>query len=209
VTEVARRNCARPKKGEIEIVNYVSKALELAGECKFRDCPSVQDWENLEKDLGIKLPEAYKQFVSSFGSGYFGSDIYLYNPHPQGSPRLDRGFLEEFPSLYHLLLSDLESGYWRKLFPEKKDGLICAALTASRHCILVDPLGPKRQTVFLNLGQMYQVELAMSLPEFLCRLYLNNLDLRDDLKDFLKDFRDAQWDENRPFFTPQAPRQKC
>lgn len=37
------------------------------------------DWESLEKETGLSLPEDYKEFIRTYGSGTFDCGIQVYN----------------------------------------------------------------------------------------------------------------------------------
>jgi hypothetical protein len=38
------------------------------------------DWETVERQLGVSLPEDYKQFIEVYGSGDIGGNLSIYNP---------------------------------------------------------------------------------------------------------------------------------
>lgn len=44
---------------------------------------NIVDWENVEQKLGTKLPEDYKQFINTYGSGSLGEFMMLLNPTSQ------------------------------------------------------------------------------------------------------------------------------
>lgn len=44
--------------------------------------PAPVDWDHVEAELGMRLPEDYKQLASAYGPGSYGGDyISIYHPH--------------------------------------------------------------------------------------------------------------------------------
>jgi len=44
------------------------------------DSGTSKDWEEIEKLSGINLPDDYKQFITTFGTGQFGNFLLPFNP---------------------------------------------------------------------------------------------------------------------------------
>jgi hypothetical protein len=45
-----------------------------------RETGTPKNWEEIEKRLGLQLPQDYKIFVDAYGTGSFGNFIIVYNP---------------------------------------------------------------------------------------------------------------------------------
>jgi hypothetical protein len=41
---------------------------------------SSSDWLEIEQDLGINLPQDYKDFINAYGSGQVAEFLWIYNP---------------------------------------------------------------------------------------------------------------------------------
>ncbi len=172
---------------------FFDRCVELASNCEFQERPTEADWKHLEREIARQVPNNHKQFVSHFGSGTFGEDLYLLNPRAAGRCRFDARRLLENREEKHLLLEDAGC----KIFPEKN--LVLIAFTTSRMDLLLDVQDQSgTKLLFLDLGQLSQFPQKMSFAEFVCRLYLGDLD-----QEWAESVRRSIWIEREtPFFRP-------
>ena len=172
---------------------FLRKALELAGDFHPVDCPTEEDWEFLEREIGFTLPVEHKQFVSRFGSGRFGDDLYLLNPRAKGAGQLSANALQNYAAQTALLLAEMP----RRVYPDGT--LILLATTTSRLDWFVDS-ARANGLVFFDLGLYKVFNLPFSFAEFVCRLYLRELDY-----DWAESVKRTIWSaSDARFFKPMA-----
>jgi hypothetical protein len=86
------------------------------------------DWSQVQKDLGLTLPDDYRTMVNLYGTGRFYGDISLWNPFRAVAlgekPLADLDMMLYVIHQYEFASISLT----RKLFPEK-DGLLPCANT--------------------------------------------------------------------------------
>src|ERR1051325_9858969 len=108
--------------------DYLEKALHLAGNSGFVECPDDGAWMAAEKDFGVRFPSPHKDFVSRFGTGVFGTDLYLLNPaSSKPQLRLSIDYMREMRMEKVVGFARLEENH----FPGT-DGLIPIASTTSQ-----------------------------------------------------------------------------
>ncbi len=172
---------------------YFRKAVELAGDFHPVDCPTEEDWERVQREIGSELPTEHKRFVSRFGSGRFGNDIYLLNPRAKGPGQLSAKALRNYAEQTALLLAEMP----RRVYPNGT--LVLLATTTSRLDWFVDGARPK-ELVFFDLGLYRVFNLPFSFAEFVCKLYAG--DLKHDWAESVK--RTIWSASDAPFFKPMA-----
>jgi len=173
--------------------HFFKRCVELAGNCQFKEQPTAADWRQLEHEIGRRIPPDHQRFVSYFGSGTFGDDLYLLNPRASGRCRFDALRLEQNREEKRLLLEDVGCDTY------PKTNLLLIAFTTSRMDLLLDVKDQSGdQLMFLDLGQMAQVPLQMSAAEFVYKLYLGEFD-----EQWSAGVRRSIWVEREtPFFRP-------
>ncbi len=177
--------------------NYLEKALALAAGSTFSERPDATAWAAVEADLRLRFPRPYKDFVSHFGSGTFGTDLYLLNPAsslPQLRLSIDN--LREMRDQHELGLARLESNGG----PDRKQ-LIAVAVTTSKIDLCLkcsgNPMSAELLKIHYDLGECEY--LGMGIAEFLCKLYVGELPWASDLRQLI-------WGErvDDPFFRAGA-----
>jgi len=172
---------------------FLRKALELAGDFHPVDCPTEEDWEFLEREIGFTLPVEHKQFVSRFGSGRFGDDLYLLNPRAKGAGQLSANALQNYAAQTALLLAEMP----RRVYPDGT--LILLATTTSRLDWFMDGTEPKG-LVFFDLGIYRVFNLPFTFAEFVCKLYTGELNY-----DWEESVKKTIWSgDDAPFFKPMT-----
>ena len=172
---------------------FLKKALELAGDFEPIDPPNDEDWDRTERDIGWRLPAEHKRFVSHFGSGRFGDDFYMLNPKAKGAGRLNAEALRGYSQRKRRSLSKLS----RPIFPESS--LLLIATTTSGVDCFVDASQPEGLILFdLDLSKHF--ELSMSFPEFVYKLYTDQLS-----QNWAGDLRQSIWSSSDArFFKPMS-----
>ncbi|HON08074.1 MAG TPA: SMI1/KNR4 family protein [Verrucomicrobiota bacterium] len=95
--------------------DYLKKVLELASVSNPYEQPTEQDWRKVELELGIILPDDYKNLLSKIGNGHFG-DLVLLNPVSSAESML---FNYENTIGYHQTIRWGDTEIDIPLFPDK------------------------------------------------------------------------------------------
>lgn len=77
------------------------------------------NWESIERLYKIKLPDDYKELISSYGSGIFGDFIWLINPISKNN-NLNFKIIEYIYSSYESMKSDFPDLYPRPSYPNQE-----------------------------------------------------------------------------------------
>lgn len=188
------------------MIDHVQRAVELAGNCRFTWLPSADDWDSLPQVLSECIPEGHRRLVNHFGSGHFGSDLYLLCPHGSDNIKLDAGTHDRFLIEYGPMLREIREDLWKEIFPSP-GGMVLVAENTSRIAIFLDA---RERTVVLDLGCPARFDFKVDFAEFICRLHGRNYARGWDA-DWVDEFRTSLWpNPSKPFFTPTrkvAPRQ--
>lgn len=158
--------------------------------------PSIEDWRHLEADLDLTLPTDYKELVSWFGAGGFGSSIGLRNPcEPSGNCSLSRStflcwdevvdyFPEERQLLYYSWGGDLF------YMGSAGDGMEFDYVLDREDKRLKDP-----QVYSAWLDVVYPIE---SVSRYIYEVYTGQLE------HLMPGIQKSQWKEPAPFFRPST-----
>jgi hypothetical protein len=87
------------------------------------DPPTAATWARVEADLGTALPDDYKWFVETYGTGQIGEVLWIYNP----SARQSMWRLQDQDAEMRTILGELlEDGAEADKFGEKSaDDFVC------------------------------------------------------------------------------------
>lgn len=149
----------------------------------------------VERDFGLRLPLTYKMFVSTFGSGVFGHDLYVLNPvASEENVRLSKSWLLKRISRIRSHLEPLPRGYF-----DGRDGIFPVATTTSqidlgfnvRNAVVGD------QVTIVDLGGRELEETGLSLCQFLVAVYSCKMNWMDELQRVIWGHR-----KDTPFFRP-------
>ena len=76
-------------KVQVVVGDIIYKEAEVTLESLYRvllppvtpiETGSTEEWQGIEKTIGIALPSDYKQYINIFGTGCIGSFLWLFNP---------------------------------------------------------------------------------------------------------------------------------
>jgi len=89
---------------------------------------SKSDWAVIENKIGTILPDDYKEYISTYGTGYIGQFLWVLNPfYEKGSTNLMET-IEHFNWSYKISKEKFPEDYPREIFP-KDDSLLVLGLT--------------------------------------------------------------------------------
>ena len=95
---------------------------------------SAEEWAIIERHIGTELPQDYKDFVNTFGTGYIGAFIWIFNPFARkptlNLPSQIRVRLDALREIKQQLPGDVSY----RLFPEPGGLLPCGA-TGNGDCL--------------------------------------------------------------------------
>ncbi len=151
---------------------FFRRAVDLAGQFERKDGPLDADWVRLEADIGYRFPLTHKRFVSHFGSGRFGNDLYLQNPRAAGRCGLNDRMLQLYAEENASFLQEAK----QVVYPDS--GLVLVANTTSRMSFFLD-LGSNQHgenVLFADLGVFRIIDLGLTFAEFVCKLYEGELE---------------------------------
>ena len=173
---------------------FFTRAVDLAGHFAHSERPRDTDWERLEAEIGYRFPLTHKRFVSHFGSGRFGSDLYLHNPKAAGRCGLNDRMLRSYGEENVSFLQEAQ----QVVYPDS--GLVLVADTTSRMSFFLD-LGSNQHgenVIFADLGVFRIVNLGLTFAEFVCELYEGELKVGHTAG-----LRESIWTRRDvPFFQP-------
>jgi hypothetical protein len=169
---------------------YVQKVIALANVKRAFEQPTLGDWQAVEKELEIALPEDFKQLVSDLGTGEFG-EFGLHNPVCTSEyARLSRGLLMKFRGWHERDGIDMypdPGGYvWIGHLPNGMDMLI----SLGRESASAYRLG------WFEVDGPRLYDLPMTICRFLHDTYLGVL--RTDRSEYV---RGLIWEPGEDFFT--------
>lgn len=176
--------------------DLVNECLGKARDCAFVEQASQADWTRVERDLLVEFPEEYKRFVSAFGSGRFGSDLYVVNPAACGGLVLNQQELLRYRESRALRLDRIG----REVYPAR-GGLIRIAGTTSLFDLFFDPKKLERRVQHvvladLDMGECTEIPLCLAGVVFTAFAQTS----RERWASLL---RKVVWGDSQvPFFTP-------
>jgi hypothetical protein len=174
--------------------NLVQKLVELAQPLHPVEQPKPQDWERVERELGLPLPPDYKSLLTALGSGEFGVGLGLKNPVSTSEhARLSADALRR----YRQTVVFLEDRMGITLFPQPQ-GLVLIGGVDRQHLLYRPTENSKTVSRLVNLDHEYEVtrEFDLSLSQFIHDLYLGQIH-----DEWAKQLRASVWiDDTIPFF---------
>jgi len=166
-------------------MNYAAEIIASARVKNPIFAPTVADWENSEKELGLELPGDFKELISGVGMGRFGDSLYLRNPLAQNpEDRLDRKSLAIYAEEMAWYREVLEVGY----FPEEGGVLPIGSAGASGQ-LFYQTIPESRRTgklVVLHLDLYGCTSDERPLAQFLWELHTNVSEPSDKITKSLK-----------------------
>ncbi|MFF3329347.1 SMI1/KNR4 family protein [Streptomyces sp. NPDC002888] len=138
----------------------------------------MRDWQALEAQSGLILPDDYKEFVSAYGPGCVNDQLYVFHPRAAGgSEGLRLEILwEQASSAYSELSREAEEMYPYPIHPEPNGCVPIARSTSGNHVFLSPGrTGGADWFVVLDMGQW--IPLQMSFTEFLWAALHEELDV--------------------------------
>ncbi len=130
-----------------------------------------EEWDSIEERLGIKFPTDYHDFITTFGTGYVGDFIWIFNPFAQ-KPTMN--LLKQIPIRIGALKEikqQFPSDVPFALFPEGECLLPCGA-TGNGDCLYWLTKGsPDKWPILVNESRGPDWEtFDMQLTDFLARI---------------------------------------
>jgi hypothetical protein len=163
-----------------------------------------KNWEKIEKRLGLQLPQDYKAFIDTYGTGNFDDFIIVYNPFAQNE------YLNLFYALDTFHQADeqtrlLGDPVWTavhpfELYPAPNGLLPWGCTTNIGDTIFWQISGPPEtwETIFYNLRSGEHEVWKYPMSEFLSRLFTRQIESVLLPKDF-------PWPDEKIKFIPANP----
>lgn len=95
----------------LQILNKIAPPPKVPNEAQ-------GDWEQIEKTLGLTLPNDYKTLISEYGTGRFSDFLYTFNPFSQNEWLNLISSSQEILESERTLRNDFPEEYSFSLFPE-------------------------------------------------------------------------------------------
>jgi hypothetical protein len=146
------------------------------------------DWRYLFQEYGTPFPDAYVEFVSSYGTGSIGDFLWVLNPFSKNS-NLNSNQIKYLQDAYQTLKEDFPEYY-----PRNREDFIPWAVTDNGDSLiwLITPNNPNEWKVSIQAGDPTQEEATnLTTLEFLEALVNNELNssiLPIDFLDAKKEF---------------------
>ncbi len=156
-----------------KLINYLPVPLNP-------NIPAEEDWEIVEKELGLQFPQDFKDMINIYSSGEIGDQLRFVSPKisSTGKRRLlekilmyskqDREFIEKFPDNHPEIPFDI--------YPNTP-GLItvCSDSVGNRFCYLTDKTPENWKLVYLfNKSEDYFIYNG-SLTDYFVEIYEDTL----------------------------------
>ncbi|ARU54294.1 hypothetical protein OLMES_0187 [Oleiphilus messinensis] len=134
------------------------------------------DWDPVENQLGIKLPQDYKDFITSYGTGSVDSFLWIFNPFSKNQNINLFKCLETYREVFEYLDKNTSEIAIFSLFPAAR-GLLPFAATDNGDVLfwLVDG-DPENWSIVINDARQDEYEkFDVSLVAFLTDILSNKL----------------------------------
>jgi hypothetical protein len=181
---------------------YLQKVLELAHVVEPVEQPTAKDWEKVERDLGIGLPEDLKQLVTKLGNGNFG-EFCLLNPVSSCSyTQLTLQNVLEFGERVHRTAQ--RAGI--SLYPDRS-GFLLIGVSGNRMELLLQPdsdCGWPYKLKWLELDYSRAHSIDMNLSRFLHDMYRGLI-----TEDWAQEARELIWEPYDQFFSSRPGQQSA
>lgn len=167
--------------------DYMPQLIAIAGEVNPVAQPTTGDWERCEREIGLTLPDDFKQMVSYFGDGVFGDDLNYLNPCPKSWRTFTVKKLREYHENRN---SYTAPRMGMTLYPDS-GGWLLGFGTSIGTDILFQTVGPSSRSgkvVLCDFDLEETREFDMSVTQFLYELFLNKIN-----DDKVQEFRRCQW----------------
>jgi hypothetical protein len=191
-------------------MNYIDELKKMAGDLPAQECPDANAWK-IETELPYPLPETYKEFLRTFGTGSFGNgELFFLNPKAKHNEHLELAS----KTLKIFRRDFLTFGPVCPLFPDK-GGFVRVAHCTARSCLFLAPENSTWRLKYVDFDCETVTDLPYSVPEFVYKLYLNEVDIPS-----VRHLRDLFWggaealryvrgyENGIPFFTPFTSKPK-
>ena len=177
-------------------MNYAEELKLLGAHLQGGLRPSRADWERVEREVNLRVPDDYKIVVSHFGAGRFGANIALRNPlHPDPMFRFSKETLRSWDNVIN---------YWPKeeqqLFYPNAGGLLFMGIVGDGAGLYyrVDYASRVLGGAYVYDGEMGDLLSIPPISEFIWRLYTGNC-----AKEKWSEFRPPCWGNEQPLFMAQ------
>jgi hypothetical protein len=137
----------------------------------------TSDWEVIEKKLGTKLPDDYKAYINSFGSGVICGDLWVYNPFSDAQG-LKLEAIENILAMYRVMEEGLPKEFSYSFYPEKEGLLPCAGSEQS-FFLMWHTVGEPNDwpIVVMDFVDMSERATSYSLTEFIIKYLRKEIEI--------------------------------
>jgi hypothetical protein len=85
--DLSQRPLLKCETAEVSISNPLEHLIRLVSPPSSpADTGQPDQWDDVERALGMPLPSDYKQFINAFGTGEFNDLFWIYNPFSSIEP---------------------------------------------------------------------------------------------------------------------------
>jgi hypothetical protein len=132
---------------------------------------TLDEWANVEREIGIALPNDYKIFIQTYGTGVIGRFLQIWNPLSKNKYMNLKHMARESLETLRIHKTQYEQEYPFALYPEK-EGLLPFADTANGDLLLwkTNGLPDTWELLFLiDFGPQYEA-YSFGFVEFLIKV---------------------------------------
>ena len=156
--------------------------------------PTAIEWQLVEDEINLKLPEDYKLLISKIGNGTFGNSLRLMNAVQSTNYSISRYSI----SYWYETLEYFSEEFSVPIYPDS-NGLFIISWTGSDFFLAYETLENKCiNNNILIIDTSYGIEkFEMGICQFLFKLYMKKLNTK-----FAENLRKVAFREGSDFFTP-------
>ncbi|WP_051711572.1 SMI1/KNR4 family protein [Andreprevotia chitinilytica] len=139
------------------------------------ELPSEGGWAAVEKRLGVSLPDDYKRFIETYGSGCIGRFLWIFNPFSKNQNlNLERQIVTQAKVLEELQTYGEVMPF--KSFPEQ-EGILPFGITDNGDLLFWRTIGrPDDWSIVVNEARSPEWEdFNLSISEFLTEILKRQL----------------------------------
>lgn len=155
-----------------ELLEFLSKPLMDTGTFT----KDVTLWQNVEKNIGITLPDDYKLFVNTYGEGSIERFLWILNPFSENEHiNLEKG-VKEILETYSYVRKDFPEIYTHPPFPAKGGLLPWGATNNGDDLYWLTKDKPNCWTVVVDdRGNGELIEYDLNMTDFLYKVLSKEL----------------------------------
>jgi hypothetical protein len=150
------------------------------------ECSSAREWPKIESAIGITLPNDYKGYINTFGTGCIGGFLWVFNPFSQNENLNLLKQIQKQLDILSVLKNELGKECPYPLFPES-GGLLPWGITDNGNVLFWRTIGSADDwnvVIGEGRGPEYE-EFADTVTNFLRKLIVGDIESRIIPHDFL------------------------